>query len=65
MALRVVCMQIHFILLISRQGKVRLTKWYSSYPSKEKGKIVREKLEERGVRHRAQGGEYLVYILER
>merc|ERR1711937_349167 len=33
---------IHFILLISRQGKVRLTKWYSSYPTKDKGKIMRE-----------------------
>eukprot|EP00299_Pterocystis_sp_00344_P005469 c1691_g1_i1.p1 GENE.c1691_g1_i1~~c1691_g1_i1.p1 ORF type:complete len:154 (+),score=30.79 c1691_g1_i1:45-506(+) len=33
---------IHFALLISRQGKVRLTKWYSTYDTKDKGKIVRE-----------------------
>lgn len=35
-------MQIHFVLLVSRQGKCRLTKWYSPYPSKDKKKIVRE-----------------------
>ncbi len=34
--------QIHFVLLVSRQGKCRLTKWYSPYPSKDKKKIVRE-----------------------
>ena len=28
--------------MISRQGKVRLTKWYSSYSSKEKSRTVRE-----------------------
>ena len=33
---------IHFVLLISRQGKVRLTKWYSPYSSKEKSRAVRE-----------------------
>ena len=33
---------IHFVLLISRQGKVRLTKWYSPYSSKEKARTVRE-----------------------
>merc|ERR1711998_429075 len=33
---------IHFVLLISRQGKVRLTKWYSPYSSKEKARAVRE-----------------------
>ena len=32
----------HYVLLISRQGKVRLTKWYSPYNSKEKSRIVRE-----------------------
>ena len=26
---------IHFVLLISRQGKVRLTKWYSPYNAKD------------------------------
>ncbi|KAE8686831.1 AP-1 complex subunit sigma-2 [Hibiscus syriacus] len=29
---------IHFVLLISRQGKVRLTKWYSTYSKKERTK---------------------------
>ena len=33
---------IHFVLLISRQGKVRLTKWYSPYSAKEKSRAVRE-----------------------
>lgn len=31
--------QIHFVLLISRQGKVRLTKWYSPYSQKERTKV--------------------------
>ena len=35
-------MGIHFVLLISRQGKVRLTKWYSAMPSKERARTVRE-----------------------
>ncbi|KOM46711.1 hypothetical protein LR48_Vigan07g041500, partial [Vigna angularis] len=30
---------IHFVLLISRQGKVRLTKWYSPYSQKERSKV--------------------------
>ncbi|GJR56658.1 F-box associated domain containing protein [Tanacetum coccineum] len=30
---------IHFVLLISRQGKVRLTKWYSPYTQKERSKV--------------------------
>nr|GMD03767.1 AP-1 complex subunit sigma-2 [Ipomoea batatas] len=34
--------QIHFVLLISRQGKVRLTKWYSPYAQKERTKVIRE-----------------------
>ncbi|KAK8993435.1 hypothetical protein V6N11_033532 [Hibiscus sabdariffa] len=33
---------IHFVLLISRQGKVRLTKWYSTYSQKERTKVIRE-----------------------
>ncbi|KAJ7960423.1 AP complex subunit sigma [Quillaja saponaria] len=33
---------IHFVLLISRQGKVRLTKWYSAYSHKERSKVIRE-----------------------
>ncbi|KAI5658066.1 hypothetical protein M9H77_26859 [Catharanthus roseus] len=33
---------IHFVLLISRQGKVRLAKWYSTFSAKERSKVVRE-----------------------
>lgn len=33
---------IDFILLISRQGKVRLSKWYSTIPTKDKARITRE-----------------------
>ncbi|KAA8528838.1 hypothetical protein F0562_036193 [Nyssa sinensis] len=33
---------IHFVLLISRQGKVRLTKWYSPYTQKERTKVIQE-----------------------
>ncbi|RLV99112.1 hypothetical protein DV515_00010055 [Chloebia gouldiae] len=33
---------IHFILLFSRQGKLRLQKWYTTLPDKEKKKIIRE-----------------------
>lgn len=31
----------HFAILINRQGKTRLTKWYSAYSTKEKMKIIR------------------------
>ncbi|RUS30059.1 hypothetical protein BC938DRAFT_479905 [Jimgerdemannia flammicorona] len=30
------------MLLVSRQGKVRLTKWFQTIPPKEKGKIVKD-----------------------
>ena len=33
---------INFILLFSRQGKLRLQKWYEAKESKEKKKITRE-----------------------
>eukprot|EP01061_Rhynchopus_euleeides_P045495 TRINITY_DN8199_c1_g1_i3.p2 TRINITY_DN8199_c1_g1~~TRINITY_DN8199_c1_g1_i3.p2 ORF type:complete len:149 (+),score=68.16 TRINITY_DN8199_c1_g1_i3:57-503(+) len=33
---------IHFVLLVSRQGKVRLAKWYSPFAEQEKAKAVRE-----------------------
>ena len=33
---------IHFILLFSRQGKIRLQKWYDAFSDKEKKKISRE-----------------------
>lgn len=33
---------IHFMLLFSRQGKVRLQKWFTAYPDKQKKKIIRE-----------------------
>jgi hypothetical protein len=36
--------QINFVLLISRQGKVRLTKWYSPYTQKERTKVSIAKL---------------------
>jgi hypothetical protein len=31
-----------FMLLFSRQGKLRLQKWYQAYPDKTKKKITRE-----------------------
>ena len=34
--------KIQFILLFSRQGKLRLQKWYLAYPEKTKKKIIRE-----------------------
>jgi AP-1 complex subunit sigma 1/2 len=34
--------QIHFTILMSRQGKVRLAKWYSTYNQKERAKVVKE-----------------------
>ena len=33
---------IHYLLLFSRQGKLRLQKWYVAYPDKAKKKITRE-----------------------
>ncbi|XP_006890377.1 PREDICTED: AP-1 complex subunit sigma-3 [Elephantulus edwardii] len=35
-------MEIHFILLFSRQGKLRLQKWYTTLQDKERKKISRE-----------------------
>ncbi|CAI0542453.1 unnamed protein product [Linum tenue] len=35
-----ISLSIHFVCLISRQGKVRLTKWYSTYTQKERSKGV-------------------------
>ena len=34
--------QIHFMLLFSRHGKVRLAKWFTPYASKEASKLTRE-----------------------
>ncbi len=34
--------QIKFVLLLSRQGKVRLSKWYTTLTQKERAKIIRE-----------------------
>eukprot|EP01111_Echinosteliopsis_oligospora_P006895 TRINITY_DN2134_c0_g1_i1.p1 TRINITY_DN2134_c0_g1~~TRINITY_DN2134_c0_g1_i1.p1 ORF type:complete len:154 (-),score=30.16 TRINITY_DN2134_c0_g1_i1:170-631(-) len=31
-----------FVLLLSRQGKTRLTKWYNAFTQKERARIVRE-----------------------
>ncbi|GLC36179.1 hypothetical protein PLESTB_001371600 [Pleodorina starrii] len=33
---------IHFVILMSRQGKVRLAKWYSTYNMKERARVVKE-----------------------
>ncbi|XP_039158750.1 AP-1 complex subunit sigma-2-like [Eucalyptus grandis] len=33
---------IHFVLIINRQRKLRLTKWYSPYSQKERTKVIRE-----------------------
>lgn len=33
---------IEFILLINRQGKIRLAKWYVTIPQKEQARIIRE-----------------------
>lgn len=35
-------MAIQFLFLLSRQGKVRLSKWYQTISQKEKSKIMRE-----------------------
>ncbi|KAH7676568.1 Adaptor protein complex sigma subunit protein [Dioscorea alata] len=35
-------MQIHFVILISKQGKLRLTKWYSQYSAKERSRAIAE-----------------------
>uniref|UniRef100_A0AC34RA53 AP complex subunit sigma n=1 Tax=Panagrolaimus sp. JU765 TaxID=591449 RepID=A0AC34RA53_9BILA len=32
----------HYMILFSRQGKLRLQKWYMAYPDKTKKKITRE-----------------------
>ncbi len=34
--------QIHFMMLMSRQGKVRLAKWYNTYSQKERTKVAKE-----------------------
>jgi hypothetical protein len=33
---------IKFMLLLSRQGKVRLSKWYTTYTQKDRAKIIRD-----------------------
>jgi AP-1 complex subunit sigma 1/2 len=35
-------MAIRYLLLLSRQGKVRLAKWFQTYGIKDKTKIVKE-----------------------
>jgi hypothetical protein len=39
---RYMLVQIHFFLLINKQGKVRLSKWYSTYSQKERSRNVKE-----------------------
>ncbi|XP_041752753.1 AP-1 complex subunit sigma-3 isoform X2 [Coregonus clupeaformis] len=36
------CARMHFLLLFSRQGKLRLPKWFTPIPEREKKKIVRD-----------------------
>lgn len=50
--------QIKWVLLISRQGKVRLSKWYGTMSQKNKNKIVKDVTQlvlARRVRCAAQG----------
>ncbi|CAF3566281.1 AP-1 adaptor complex sigma subunit Aps1 [Fusarium graminearum] len=35
-------MAIHYLILLSRQGKVRLAKWFSTLSPKDKAKIVKD-----------------------
>lgn len=35
-------LQIHFMMLMSRQGKVRLAKWYNTFTQKDRARITRE-----------------------
>ncbi|XP_024533933.1 AP-1 complex subunit sigma-1 isoform X2 [Selaginella moellendorffii] len=37
-----VLLQIQAVFLVSRQGKVRLQKWYTAYPGKDRPKAIRE-----------------------
>ena len=37
-----VAVQIHFFMLINKQGKVRLAKWYSTYSQKERSRTTKE-----------------------
>lgn len=36
------CVQIHFFMLLNKQGKVRLSKWYSTYNQKQRTKTIKE-----------------------
>lgn len=36
------CVQMRFMLLFSRQGKLRLQKWYTATAERDKKKMVRE-----------------------
>lgn len=35
-------MGLQYVLLLSRQGKTRLSKWFETYSQKDKGKIIRD-----------------------
>ncbi|KAL7005124.1 hypothetical protein EMMF5_005364 [Cystobasidiomycetes sp. EMM_F5] len=35
-------MTVNYVLLVSRQGKVRLAKWFSTLPAKQKAKVVKD-----------------------
>jgi len=34
--------QVSYVLLVSRQGKVRLAKWFTTLPAKQKSKVVKD-----------------------
>jgi AP-1 complex subunit sigma 1/2 len=35
-------MAVHFLILMSKAGKVRLAKWYSTYSQKERARVIKE-----------------------
>jgi AP-1 complex subunit sigma 1/2 len=37
-----IILMIHFFLIVNRQGKIRLSKWFSTYTPKEKSRTIKE-----------------------
>ncbi|EIE85899.1 hypothetical protein RO3G_10609 [Rhizopus delemar RA 99-880] len=54
-------MAINWLLLVSRQGKVRLTKWFVTIPPKEKAKIVKDATQLVLARRLSQIDQKIVY----
>ncbi|KAG1466814.1 hypothetical protein G6F46_001870 [Rhizopus delemar] len=52
---------INWLLLVSRQGKVRLTKWFVTIPPKEKAKIVKDATQLVLARRLSQIDQKIVY----